>query len=240
MGFDWANTGQTHGYDHTLGYNPLRLNQVVQALGAGDQIAVPQQRAFTPLFPSYRSRLADLFGLRYIVSPIPVEEIDTALKPGDLTLVSQKPDEFIYENKRALPRVLFASRWQVADFGSLIKTGQWPDFDPRQTVLLEHAPRLPASRPGGVTPAASTARLVTYRNTTIVVEVDAERSGLLLLNDVWHPWWFADLDGRETPILKADVLFRAVAVPAGHHQVRFTFRPIQGAMRELRSLYGGG
>ena len=240
VGFDWANTGQTHGYDHTLGYNPLRLNQVVQALGAGDQIAVPQQRAFTPLFPSYRSRLADLFGLRYIVSPIPVEEIDTALKPGDLTLVSQKPDEFIYENKRALPRVLFASRWQVADFGSLIKTGQWPDFDPRETVLLEHAPRLPASRPGGATPAASTARLVTYRNTTIVVEVDAERSGLLLLNDVWHPWWFADLDGRETPILKADVLFRAVAVPAGHHRVRFTFRPIQGAMRELRSLYGGG
>lgn len=238
LGFNWPNTGQTHGYDHTLGYNPLRLRPVFEALGAGDTIAVPQQRRFPPLFPSYNSRLADLFGLRYIVSLVPIDHIDRALRPGDLTQVKKTADGIIYENKRALPRVIFVSRWRLADFGTITKTGRWPGFDPRETVLLENAPRLPGASISGVAPGASTARLVKYRNTVVAVEVDAERPGLLLLNDVWHPWWYAEVDGREAPILKANVLFRAVIVPAGHHRVRFSFQPLRGVIHELASLLG--
>ena len=240
LGFEWPNTGQTHGYDHTLGYNPLRLRPISRALGAGDTIAVAEQRGFPPLFPSYNSRLADLFGLRYIVSPVPIERIDRSLQPGKLTEVTKTHDGFIYENKTALPRVLFVSRSRRADFDTIIKTGQWPGFDPRETVLLEQAPRLPNARANGIIPRSPPARLTAYRNTEVTVDVDAERPGFLVLNDVWHPWWFAEVDGQETPILKANVLFRAVIVPAGHHRVRFSFQPVRGAMRELASLLGLG
>ena len=54
-----------------------------------------------------------------------------------------------------------------------------------------------------------------------------------MLNDVWHPWWTATLNGRDVPILRANVLFRAVQVPPGRHVVRFTFRPLYGAWAEL-------
>ena len=53
--------------------------------------------------------------------------------------------------------------------------------------------------------------------------------GTLLLNDVWHPWWRATVDGKSREILKADVIFRAVSVPPGRHMVRFTFHPLAGA-----------
>jgi hypothetical protein len=238
LGFEWPNTGQTHGYDHTLGYNPLRLRPISRALGAGDTIAVAEQRRFTPLFPSYNSHLADLLGLRYIVTPVPIDRIDRSLRPGDLTEVRKTVDGFIYENKRALPRVLFVSRSRRADFEAIIKTGQWPGFDPRETVLLEEAPRLPSARASGVIPQSPAARLTAYRNTEVIVDVDAERPGFLVLNDIWHPWWFAEVDGRETQILKANVMFRAVMVPAGHHQVRFRFRPIRGVVHEVASLLG--
>ncbi len=56
MGFEWPNAGMVHGFDHTLGYNPLRLADFSDAVGTRDTIAGPDQRKFTPLFPSYRCR----------------------------------------------------------------------------------------------------------------------------------------------------------------------------------------
>jgi hypothetical protein len=59
VGFEWPNAGLVHGFEHTLGYNPLRLAEFAEAVGARDHVAGPDQRTFTPLFPSYRSLLAD-------------------------------------------------------------------------------------------------------------------------------------------------------------------------------------
>jgi uncharacterized membrane protein YfhO len=75
--------------------------------------------------------------------------------------------------------------------------------------------------------------VVAYGNTDVAIEVEAPAAGWVVLADPWHPWWFAEVDGRPAPILRANVLFRAVAVPAGRSIVRFTFRPFRGAWREL-------
>jgi hypothetical protein len=184
--------------------------------------------------PSYRSKLEDLFGVRFIVLGEPIETIDPALKPGDVNLVARTKDAYIYENPRALPRVLLAVQWQKADFGKMIREGGWPDVDPRRTVLLEQAP---ANAPAvGVEGAA---RILRYANTDIEIEADAPSGGFVVLNDVWHPWWRASVDGKPAEILKANVLFRAVVVPPGKHIVRFTFHPLAGAIAELREKIGG-
>ncbi len=96
--------------------------------------------------------------------------------------------------------------WRLADFDDLIRNG-WPDVDPARTVLLKRAPAGLARVSGG---APGTARIVRYANTEIVVEVTAPLDEILVLNDVWHPWWRATVDGVETEILKANVIFRAV------------------------------
>jgi len=79
------------------------------------------------------------------------------------------------------------------------------------------------------------ARIASYDNTEIVLDADSPDGGWVVLNDVWHPWWFAEVDGLPAQILRANVLFRAVAVPPGQHKVRFTFRPLAGALAQLRS-----
>ena len=78
-----------------------------------------------------------------------------------------------------------------------------------------------------------TARILSYANTEVTVETDSATPALLVLTDVWHPWWRAEVDGASAEILRADVLFRAVAVPTGHHIVRVTFHPFAGALDEL-------
>jgi uncharacterized membrane protein YfhO len=77
------------------------------------------------------------------------------------------------------------------------------------------------------------ARLTRYTNTEVDIDVEAPSGGILLLNDVWHPWWRATVDGEPREILKADVIFRAVSVAPGRHMIRFTFRPLVGAFAEI-------
>jgi hypothetical protein len=230
LGFHWPNASLTHRLENTLGYNPLRLGLYSNATGAIDTVGLPDQREFAPLFPSYRSTLADLLGLRFIVTGVPVESMDKRLKPGDLTLLARTGDGFIYENPRAFDRVLFATEARAADFSRMLRDGRWPDADLRTTVLLEDATVPQARRrPGQV-------RIVRYRNGEVVLETDSPDGGWAVLNDLWHPWWLASLDGEAAELLRANVLFRAVAVPPGRHTVRFAFRPFAGAWRQI----GGG
>ncbi len=230
LGFHWPNASLTHRLENTLGYNPVRLALYSQATGAEDHVGLPDQRRFSPLFPSYRSTLANLLGLRFIAIGVPIEQVDSKLEPGELPLVARTSDGYIYENPDTFPRVLFATEARPADFGRMLADGAWPQADLRTTVLLERPPASSAARrrPGR-------ARIASYLNTEVVLEADSPDGGWVVLNDLWHPWWFAEVDGESAEILRANVLFRAVAVPPGRHAIRFRFRPVAGAWRELRS-----
>jgi len=78
-----------------------------------------------------------------------------------------------------------------------------------------------------------------YQTTEIVVQTKSDHQGYLLLNDVWHPWWFAEIDGAPAPVLRANGLFRAVALPQGEHEIRFRFRPFLGALNQISGSIGG-
>jgi hypothetical protein len=229
LGFHWPNASMTHRLENTLGYSPVRLGLYSRATGAEDHVGLPDQRKFSPLMPSYRSRLADMLGLRFIATGVPIDQIDKRLQPDDLPLVARTNHGYIYENTHALPRVLFASTAQKADFEVLLTSGDWPDFNPETTVLLESPPANVEQRRSG------TSAIRTYGNTEIVVDVESPDGGWLVVNDPWHPWWFATIDGRDVPILRANVLFRAVAVPPGRHFVTLRFEALRGTWVALKS-----
>ena len=74
---------------------------------------------------------------------------------------------------------------------------------------------------------------LSYRHTEVVIEADSPDGGWVVLNDLWHPWWFAEVDGRpagscgQRPVPGG----RRPARPAS---VRFIFRPLAGAWAQLR------
>jgi hypothetical protein len=227
LGFHWPNASLTHKLENTLGYNPLRLQPYSRAIGAQDTVGLVSQRKFSALFPSYKSLLANMLGLRFIAAGAPLETIDTRLEPHDLELIARIGEAFIYENANTLPRVLFATRAQQADFEQILQTGAWPDFDPKTTVLLERTNGQQYSRRAGKV------RIVAYRNSEVMLEADSADGGWVVLNDLWHPWWFAQVDGKPAAIARANVLFRAVELPPGAHTVRFEFWPLFGALSQL-------
>jgi hypothetical protein len=237
LGFKWPNAGLVHGFDMDLGYNPLRLALFVDVTRALDDVAVPDERVFSPAYPSYKSPLANLMGLRWIASGAPAEQIDPNLKPGDLTFIEQTADGYLYENPNALPRVLAPGRAISVDFARIEAEGGMPTIDYRSLVLLDRticaakpqldcAPDVATALAKGV--EAGTARILRYDNTLVDIDAVAPASGgFLVLNDVWQDWWAAYVDGLPTPILRANLMFRAVPLSPGAHRVRFRFEPLR-------------
>ena len=95
-----------------------------------------------------------------------------------------------------------------------------PAFNPRDEVLLAKGPArtAPAGFNGSV-------RIVEEAADRVRLEVDLSAEGHVVLVDTHDPGWRALVDGRPVALLRANVAFRAVAVPAGRHVVEMMYRP---------------
>lgn len=161
----------------------------------------------------------------------PEEELATALAvPGAAArrgfrrlALPAAPHVAGFERSAALARARFAG--EVEPVADLLEARRALVSDRAAPVrpVLEPADGTPASPPApGATGKVRVTRLDPER---IEIDVEATGPGYLVLADTWYPGWQARVDGRPTPIHPADLLFRAVAVPAGASRVVFEYRP---------------
>ncbi|HOZ46154.1 MAG TPA: hypothetical protein PLO37_07215 [Candidatus Hydrogenedentes bacterium] len=59
----------------------------------------------------------------------------------------------------------------------------------------------------------------------VLVRVESEKPGVLVLADAWYPGWKARVDSVDAEVFPVDGLFRGVSIPAGHLDVEFYFAP---------------
>jgi len=119
-----------------------------------------------------------------------------------------------------LPRAYVVDGVRVADGEQALRTLVDPSLDPRREIVLaEGEPRPPGTGPAG------TARLSGQGWDAEEVDADLQRDAYLVLVDAYDPGWRAIIDGRSARVHRANMAFRAVAVPAGRHHVRLEYRP---------------
>lgn len=130
----------------------------------------------------------------------------------------------LYENTRVLPRAFIVHEAQsVPDKSSALAAIRADDFEPTRVVVLENPS---AAGESTVNSEQSTVKIVGYGANEIVLEVNASSAGWLVLSEVFYPGWKAWVDNQETPVLRANYLFRAIELPAGTHRVRFKYEPM--------------
>jgi len=144
---------------------------------------------------------------------------------------------FLFERTEVLPRAYVAfDPWPVRNPDEALDAVSDAGFDPRRKVVVEDVgPAAPAGAPAEIVPA----RIVGYEPTRVVVEAEAMRAGYLVLTDTFYPGWYAAVDGETQPIVRANYLFRAVALGPGRHLVTFTYAPASfraGAVISLATL----
>jgi hypothetical protein len=222
------------GLEDTIGYNPLRLADYERAVGPGENAVDPNLRQFPATFRGYKCRLANLLGLEYLVLDRPIERLPRHFpRITGAKVLYGSGQMWIYRLTPTSPRVYLASRLVPVDSEETLDQEELPEFERAEEALIErsHLRQLKADYSSpmtevGPTPARSSARIVSYQGNDVAIEVETDRAGVLVLHDIYYPGWEVRVDGQPVPLLRANLLFRGVEVPAGRHRVEFEFRPL--------------
>lgn len=73
--------------------------------------------------------------------------------------------------------------------------------------------------------AANLVSITHYGLNEVKMVAQMAKPGFVILADTYYPGWQAHIEGQRTPIYRANSIMRAVYVPAGRHEIHFTFRP---------------
>jgi hypothetical protein len=188
----------------------LRLSTAAQDLCSA--FAVWGEPRFSPPHPGARGHGKQLFRLAF-----------------------RSPGAYVYQVPGALARLTLYHRARtVATPQEALDVLAQPIYDPRREAVV--------LQPGvAVAPARGPERVVvtSQRSDDVTAGVDVTADALLVQNDTFFAGWEASIDGRPVPIIRANFLFRGVAVPKGHHTVRFAYRPqadVQGVLGSVAGL----
>lgn len=65
-----------------------------------------------------------------------------------------------------------------------------------------------------------------YEYNSFDMKVSTDKTGILYWADGYDKWWHAYVNGKEVPIYRANINFKAIVLPKGEHIVRFIYNPI--------------
>jgi hypothetical protein len=159
-------------------------------------------------------RTLDLLGVRYLIA--------NAGTPGRPELQTVDfGDLRLFVRSEPVPRSLLVfGATTIGDDDAALQHMAQPTFDSNQEVVLAAPPAEGVvSSPG----ATGSVRVELQEAQRWRAHVALSQPGYLLQREAWYPGWRAYVDGHEAPVLRADVLFRAVALGPGEHDVEFVF-----------------
>lgn len=167
--------------------------------------------------------------------PVPLSRLIVRLKKGspgvridDLELDGESIallSDFIglglnlYLNLHSLPRAYAVSRCTAAaEEPALEALACW---SPEHGVVLETCAEPGSADPVRIEPVS----IARYEPEEVLLKARLAKPGYVVLADTLRPGWRVEVDGKPAPLLRAQLAFRAVAVPAGTHTLRFVYRP---------------
>jgi hypothetical protein len=188
----------------------------------------------------YRLNLLSLAGVRYLISPLPIQSSQFTPVPlqfhaGQLTWPSlsraQKlwemlrgrywgPRLYVYENHDLVPRFFLAENIRIlGSSGEVLNAMAASSADQlKSAAFLESkdAEGLPA---GNMESGSGRVVLRKYGSDEIELGANVSSPAMLVITNNYNPYWKAWVDGRATTIVPVDHTFQAVLLETGKHTI---------------------
>ncbi len=129
----------------------------------------------------------------------------------------------VYQNLDVLPRAFFTYRYEVKPKLDILHAMHDGTFNPRDVMYFDEAPKdMPALATTPIDTASETLTM-DYKDQDITFHTKTNGNRLIFMSDAWYPDWTATVDGKPTPIYRADYAFRAIVAPQGTHEIKLTY-----------------
>lgn len=191
------NANMLFGYSSVGIYTPLALRGYSQHLKSLGAVDDSSSVPVTTRAKFEKNRhLLDLLNVRFILTRHRLDSL------SGLSLAEQNDfGDRLYENANYLPRAFLVEGTSEPIAGTI-------------HFALESSPKLKAIK------------LERLSHDVSELEFETERPAFIFLSEVFYPGWRASLNGKETPILLANNVFRAVQVPVGKNHLQFFYKPL--------------
>jgi hypothetical protein len=164
-----------------------------------------------------------LLGARYTILPVEDPRDPKERRTGIEPMLDPLPGTRLYRVPGTLPRVFLAGDAQVADDATVLRRIFDPAVIAGSTAWLApdsgtHGLLDPTYAPAG------TCTLDSYTNNRLQATCQVQRPALAVFVEQYDKGWRATLDGQPAPIVRANLIMRAVAVGPGEHRIAMEFR----------------
>lgn len=198
-----------------------------------------------------RARLLRLLGVGWYAAWEPLD--DERLEPAVVLEELSRPPLRLYKVRAPLPRFRLVARTEAPKHpGDPIASLLDPGFDPESAVLVDRpggpepmpldgsGPVVNAADGGAPAAGAPAGHLEVLQDDPerVRIAVTAATPAALVVGDAWASGWRATVDGEPAGLDRANLIYRAVVVPAGRHEVSMEYRPQSLLLGAALSLAG--
>jgi hypothetical protein len=216
-----------------LGLVPERYVDFVNALIIPDHfqknLRPPALRAMP--IENDKKYILDLLSINYIIAP-PEERLKSLLTNYEQIQKFMTPiyngEVTIFERPTALPRAYVVHRIIFEpDTKKTLELVKRLGPAGREGVVLTHPPipQIAALVNSSPLTDSSTVTITTSTANAVTLKANMEHAGFVVLSEAYHPDWKVYLDGKKWKMFQTNYLVRSVFVPAGQHEIKFSFAP---------------
>jgi len=150
---------------------------------------------------------------------------------------------YLYRNETAMAHVEFVTQWKrVNSDTEALEAMLSPDYDPRKYAILQEpdptffnvpfkTPKIENTPYSSIKPNLSECsdplqikKLVSNTHRTLFSGSNS-CDGYLVFSEAFYPGWQVFVDGKATPVLRANYAFSAVFLPMGTHEIERRYCP---------------
>lgn len=211
----YANAAMKYGYSSIGGYMGNTVRRYNHFLNAtqGFDAAHSQASATIRAIPDLYLKLLAIDALH----------LPASVAPADLPSRPTKPGWILVDTRgRCLRAFLAASPQAMATEDDAFAANLAPDADPQSRPAIETTDDLPPPSP---LETSEHVEITSFSANRVELSADTIRPRVVVLNEMYDKDWTAQVNGKPTPVLPANYLFRSVVVPAGRSRIVFEFRP---------------